>query len=597
MKPVPTLSALRELFAHISPRQRKRLLPVLLLMLAGAIAELISIGAVIPFIAVVADPQGAVAGSPFRGLLERAGLGSPMEIIVAAAVAFALAAIFAAGVRLLLAWASQRYVYGIAREVGIAVYSRTLHQPYAYHTKLNSSETLAAINKTQFVIGQLLMPLMQGVSAFVIALFILAGLIYIDPVAALAAGFGFAAIYLFLMRITRGVMRRNGAIIARAHSERLQAASEGLGGVRDVLLDGTQSVFVARFDEIETRLRDAQVTNGFIGQAPRYIVEGLGIVLIAGLALTLSLRDGGLLAAVPVLGALALGAQRLVPLIQMLYSGWAAMLGNGRMLLDIVDILRLPEAAQFQSDGGETLSFEREIVLENAGFSYPSGSRPALDKIDLRIPSGVRIGFAGKTGSGKSTLMDLVLGLLDPTSGRILIDGVELNDANRSAWQAQIAHVPQAIYLADASIAENIAFGVPLVEIDRARVERAAVQAELSDVIEALPNGYDTFVGERGIRLSGGQRQRIGIARALYKRARVLVFDEATSALDSETERAVMEAIGRLSADLTVLIIAHRLSTLDGCDMIVKLEGGKVKDVENREDIPRNNGGQKGVVS
>ncbi|MCF8469391.1 MAG: ABC transporter ATP-binding protein/permease [Parvibaculum sp.] len=581
----------------MSVRQRRRLLPVIFLMLAGAVAELISIGAVIPFIAVVADPEGAMAGTPFRGFLERAGFGSPAEIIATAAVAFAMAAILAAGVRLLLAWASQRYVFGLAHEIGVAVYSRTLHQPYAYHTSRNSSETLAAINKTQIAIGQLLMPLMQGVSAFVIAIFILAGLIYIDPVAALAAGSGFAAIYLLVMRITRGIMRRNGIIIAKAHSERLQAASEGLGGIRDVLLDRTQPVFVARFDEIEKRLRDAQAINGFISQAPRYIVEGVGIVLIAGLALALSLRDGGLLAAVPVLGALALGAQRLVPLMQVLFSGWAAMLGNGRMLLDIVDILRLPEAPQFLSYGGERLSFERDIVLENVGFSYPSGSRPALDKIDLRIPSGTRIGFAGKTGSGKSTLVDLVLGLLDPSSGRILIDGAELNDANRSAWQAQIAHVPQAIYLADASIAENIAFGVPPENIDREWVAHTAAQAELSEVIEALPNGYDTFVGERGIRLSGGQRQRIGIARALYKRARVLVFDEATSALDNETESAVMEAIGRLSADLTVLIIAHRLSTLDGCDMIVKLEGGRVKEVENREDMTRNSGAQKGMVS
>ena len=200
------------------------------------------------------------------------------------------------------------------------------------------------------------------------------------------------------------------------------------------------------------------------------------------------------------------------------------------------------------------------------------------------MPKGARIGLAGRTGSGKSTLMDLVLGLLSPDRGCIFVDGFELTDANRSAWQARIAHVPQSIYLSDASVAENIAFGVPPNEIDRVRVAAAATQAELADVIEALPQGYETLVGERGVRLSGGQRQRVGIARALYKRADVLVFDEATSALDTETEAAVMQAIERLGRDLTIFIIAHRLSTLNGCDMVLTLEGGKIIGIDTQSD-------------
>jgi ABC-type multidrug transport system fused ATPase/permease subunit len=571
------IGALREIFAHVSPQRRRQLLPVLALMLAGALAELVSIGAILPFLALVADPQKAMAVGPLRSVLESVGLDTPMRVVTAAAILFALSAIVAGAVRLLLVWVSQRYVFGIAKELGVAVYSRTLHQPYAYHTGQNSSETLAAINKAQLVSTQLLVPLMQAASATVIAIFILAGLLFIDPVVALGSGLGFGAIYLLVIVPTRRVMRRNGRIIAKAQGERLQAAGEGLGGIRDVLLDRSQDVFIGRFDEVETRLRTAQATNNFIAQTPRFIVEGLGVVLIAALALLLSFRDGGLIAAIPLLGALALGAQRLVPLMQQAYAGWSASQTNGTMLYDILDILCLPDAPQFAAARDvDKLPFAGEIVLENVGFRYPSADRPALENVSLTIPKGSRVGIIGKTGSGKSTLMDLVLGLLSPSQGSILVDGVELTDTNRTAWQAQIAHVPQAIYLADATIAENIAFGVPKQEIDSVRVKNAAQQAELADVVERLPERYDTFVGERGIRLSGGQRQRIGIARALYKKAGVLVFDEATSALDEGTERAVMKSILSLPRELTIIIVSHRPTSIASCDCVYGVKEGSI---------------------
>jgi ATP-binding cassette subfamily B protein len=550
-------------------------------MLAGALAELISIGAILPFLAIVADPGEVLASSPLRDTLFSLGLDSPIELIAATALAFALSAVLAGSVRLLLVWVSQHFVFGVAKELSVAVYSRTLHQPYAYHTATNSSETLAVINKTQLVSSQLLVPLMQAAIASVIAVFIFGGLVLIDPLVAIASGLGFAGIYALVMWTTRKVMRRNGGVIAKTQSERLQAASEGLGGIRDVLLDRSQAMFVARFDEIETRLRRAQAENNFVGQAPRFVVEGLGVVLIALLAVVLSLREGGLLSAIPLLGALALGAQRLVPLMQSIYAGWAQYLSNARMLHDILDVLRLPPASQYTTRPTRApLPFAHEIVLDRVGFSYPLASAPALDDINLVIPKGARVGFIGKTGSGKSTLTDLVLGLLAPSEGRILIDGTELTVANRVAWQASIAHVPQSIYLADVSVAENIAFGVPPSQIDHVRIAEVARRAELTDVIAALPQGYDSVVGERGIRLSGGQRQRIGIARALYKQASVLVFDEATSALDAETESAVMGAIDGLTRDLTILIIAHRLSTVSGCDAVVTLAGGRVVEPE-----------------
>ena len=569
-------SSLVELFRQLSTRRRRQFAVVLCLMLVGAVGELISIGAVLPFLAVISDPEGVMQHERVQPFLAAFGLDTPVQVAMAAAILFGVAALGAASARLLLVYVSQRFVFSVARDLSVAIYDRTLHQAYSYHTGQNSSETLAAINKAQLVTDQILMPLMQAASATVIAVFILMGLLFIDPLIALGSGLGFAAIYLLVMRMTRKVMHSNGEIIARAQGERLQAASEGLGGIRDVLLDRSQAVFIARFEETEARLRSAQALNNFIGQAPRFMVEGIGLALIAGLTLVLTLREGGLAAALPVLGALALGAQRLVPLMQQAYSSWAATLTAGAMLADILDILRLPDAPQFSAPrDGARLSFERDLVFKTVSFWYPNASRPAVEDIELAVPKGARVGLAGRTGSGKSTLMDLVLGLLRPDRGRILVDGVELTDANRSAWQSRIAHVPQSIYLSDASIAENIAFGVPAREIDRKRMAAAAAHAELAEVIEALPQGYDTPVGERGVRLSGGQRQRVGIARALYKRADVLVFDEATSALDTETETAVMGAIERLGRDITIFIIAHRLSTLDGCDMVVTLDEGR----------------------
>ncbi|TIM24038.1 MAG: ABC transporter ATP-binding protein, partial [Mesorhizobium sp.] len=299
MKTPAIVDVVRAVLSHVSSQRRRQFIPVLGLMLAGALAELVSIGAVLPFLAVIADPERVLSAGRVQPLLGTVGINTSTEIVVAAASAFALAAVVAALVRLLLVYFSQQFVYGVAKELSVAVYSRTLHQPYEFHTGLNSSETIAAINKAQLVTNQLLLPLMTVATASVIATFILAGLVFIDPITAVTSGFGFGVIYLLVMRATRTVMRRNGVVIASAQSRRVQAVGEGLGGIRDVLLDRSQAIFIARFNEIESRLRSAQATSGFIAQLPRYVVEGLGVVLIAVLALALSTREGGLLAALP----------------------------------------------------------------------------------------------------------------------------------------------------------------------------------------------------------------------------------------------------------------------------------------------------------
>ncbi len=580
LRELSLVQALGVLFRHLSPARRKSFFPLLSLMLLGALAEVITIGAIVPVLAFMATPWDQISYVQGLPLVENLIFGVGRQNIIYVTVGlFALAAVAAGALRLILLRYSNKFVYGMSYELGVRLYTDTLHQSYEYLTQHNSSEIVASINKVQMITMQVLVPVMQAAISVVIGTFIIIGLVIIDPTVALLAGMGFGGIYLVASILARKRLRLNSLVIAQTQSNRIKTMQEGVGGIRDILLDRSQSVFVEMYEQAEASFRDARIKNAVLGGAPRFIVEALGMVLMATIAVVVAQRPGGLAAALPVLGALALGAQRLLPLIQLVYAGWASAMGNKSVVADVISLLHRP--VQFTPHAGMPLPFRETIKLDGLVYAYPGTRGVALKEVTLEIKKGSRVGIVGKTGSGKSTLMDIILGLLEPQSGTISIDGVQLTSINRADWQRNIAHVPQAIFLSDTTIAENIAFGVRPDEIDLEEVQRAARKAELEDVIAALPEGYHTRVGERGVQLSGGQRQRIGIARALYKNASVLVFDEATSALDTETERAVMAAINRLDRNLTILIIAHRLSTLEGCDMLVRLENGNATPARN----------------
>jgi ABC-type bacteriocin/lantibiotic exporter with double-glycine peptidase domain len=559
-------------------------------MMVTSFAEVFAIGAVLPFLGVLTAPEKIFTHELAQPLITVLRLQSVQDLLLPFTLIFIMASVFAGLARIALLWVQTRLSMAIGADFSVQVYERTLYQPYSLHVSRNSSEILAGARKAEGLVGGIIQPILLVISSLVILLAVLATILAIQPVIALAAFIGFGLIYATVVFISRRRIAQNSQIIATQQSRVTKAIQEGLGGIRDVLLDGTQSIYSKLYKDAFLPMQAAIASNQVVGASPRFGVEALGMVLIAGLAYLLTTASGvagGATNAIPVLGALALGAQRLLPVLQQIYSAYITIKGNRASTQDALDLLDQPMPEHADTPPARPIAFNISITLKDLGFRYTPQGPWVLRQLNLEIPKGSRVGFVGVTGSGKSTLLDLVMSLLIPTEGKLLIDNIAITPQSTRAWQAHISHVPQAIFLADTSIAENIAFGVPPRQIDLQRVMQAAEQAQVARTIDSWCNGYDTLVGERGVRLSGGQRQRIGIARALYRRANVIIFDEATSALDNETEAAVMQAVETLGRDITILIIAHRLTTLRNCDRIVELANGSIKAIGSYEHVIR----------
>jgi ABC-type multidrug transport system fused ATPase/permease subunit len=567
---------LRQLFEYISQRRRYQTFLLLILTLFSSLAEIMSLGAVVPFIAILTQPEQVLVFPVIGEFVKIWGITTADELILPIAVIFAGAAVIAGSFRLLLLWVGIRLIKSVGADLSIEVYRRTLYQPFRVHVARNSNEVISGVIQKVDLATGVLMSVVTLVTSLMLFTAILITLLVIDPIVASTAAFTFGIFYVLIAWFSRKKLSNNGKQIAHNQTQVIKSLQEGLGAIRDIILDSSQTIYCAVYGKSITQLQRADCENTFINQAPRYFMEMVGLVLVSGLAYSLSYKSSDIATSLPVLGALALGAQKLLPLLQKIYGSWATMKGGQAALVDVLELLDQPLPTYIADDVIPPYDFKDSIRLKNIKFRYSDESAWVLDGINLSIPKGARIGFIGSTGSGKSTTLDLIMSLLDPTEGKLLVDEKEVSSTEVHQWQKNIAHVPQSIFLADCSIAENIAIGIDPTLIDMERVRLAAEQSQISKFIDTLPEKYFTDVGERGVRLSGGQRQRIGIARALYKKAKVIVFDEATSALDSGTETAVMNAIESLNRNITILIIAHRLTTLRSCDRIIKLEHGKI---------------------
>jgi len=574
----PTIvSLLGALWVQISQKRRKQLGLLLTLMILASFAEIISIGAVLPFLGVLTSPQRIYEAQFLAPLIQYFNFSKAQDLVLPITILFSLAVIFAGALRLILLWASTKLSYAIGTDLSFSIFKRTIFQKYEIQVSRNSSVVINAITQQVSSLITILNGVLILFSSSVILSAIFLTLILIDPIVALSTFVGFGLIYILLIGTTRKKLVKNSKEISDDASKLIKVLQESLGGIREVLIDGTQLTFCNIYQKADLNLRRAQGNNLFIGQSPRYGAEALGMFLIAIIAYFLTQQTDGIAKAIPILGTLALGAQRLLPVLQQAYQSWTTIRGAQSSLADTLILLEQPLPQIQDRTFIKKMEFNSSIKFNNVSFQYGTNLPWVLKNVNLTIEKGSRVGFIGKTGSGKSTLLDLLMALLETTEGKLEIDGEQINSTNSSAWQSNIANVPQSIFLADSSIAENIAFGIPIENIDYQKVKKVAEQAQISAVIEAMPEQYKTIVGERGIRLSGGQRQRIGIARALYKGADVIIFDEATSALDTETEEAVMQAIENLNKNLTILIIAHRITTLKNCTKVIELGNNSIQ--------------------
>jgi ATP-binding cassette, subfamily B, bacterial PglK len=568
---------LNSLWSFFSKRRKIQFGLLLILMLFTSLTEIISIGAILPFLAVLTSPDRIFEMPIVQPFIKALKIDESNQLLLALTIIFCLAALTAGTMRLVLLWASTRLSFATGADLSINIYRRTLYQSYAVHCSRNSSEVIDGITgKANSVIYGIVNPALTFISSVVMIIAILMTLLLVEPAISLAAITGFSLVYIVIISLTRKKLLADGKRIAYESTQVIKALQEGLGGIRDVLIDGSQETYCQIYSSADYSLRRAQGNSLFISASPRYGMEALGMILIATFAYFLTQQDDSISDTIPILGTLALAAQRLLPLLQQAYGSWTQISTSRFSLQDTLRLLGQPFPDYFNRPPVK-LPFNKSITLKQLKFRYGEQLPYVLNQLNLIIVKGSRVGFIGTTGTGKSTLLDIIMGLLQPTSGQLEIDGQPITSNNCRAWQSHIAHVPQTIFLVDGTIEENIAFGVSKDQINHSRVEQAAHLAQISESIKNLPKQYQTYVGERGVRLSGGQRQRIGIARALYKQADVLILDEATSALDSETEEAVMQSIEGLNKNLTVLIIAHRVTTLKNCTQIIELNNGFIR--------------------
>lgn len=574
------IETFRKLFLLFDHRERRRFWLLTGVMLLVAAAEIAGISAVLMLLNVLANPEMVRTSSTLKMLSELTGLTTDFSFQVGLAVAVLFVVMVGLAIKAAGTYATIRFSTMRGYTISARLLAAYLSQPYPWFLRRNSAELEKnVLNEVDGLVSRVILPCLRLVSNSLLVLAILGFLMLVDPVVTLFSGgvlgLGYGMIYLRF----RGRLHRLGTDMMDAFENRFLVAQEATGGIKDVKVMGLEGTYVRSYSKAAEKAAHSGATMGVVQELPRFALEAITFGTMLALILFLLLKNGGnITEVVPILGVIAFSTMRLLPSLQQIYHGLVALRGATPILDAIVaDFQSTPTLPLPGTTRTEPLRLERKLELEGVSFAYAEAEKPTLRGVDLVIPARTTVGIVGGTGAGKTTLVDLILGLLTPDDGVIRVDGQVITPENVRAWQGTLGYVPQSIFLTDETIASNIAFGVPKDEIDMAAVERAARIAALHDfVLSDLPQGYDTFVGERGVRLSGGQRQRIGIARALYRDPTLLIMDEATSALDNITERVVMEAVDRIRANKTIILIAHRLTTVKTCDTIFLMDRGRL---------------------
>jgi ABC-type multidrug transport system fused ATPase/permease subunit len=560
----------------LTPSQRRAAIGLFVLMLVGMLLETVGLGLVLPALGLMANDDPGTISPAVAAWLQWLG-NPPREWLVAGALAVLLAVSgIKAAFMLFLYWQQSGFTASIKSTVADRLFSTYLAQPWTFHLQRNSAQLCRNVTNEVGLFGNAVYMLLSCCVDVLLLTGIAAVLIAVQPVGAFIVAAVLGSSTLLFQRLTKERIARWGAIRQEHDGKKMQHALQGLNGVKDVKVLGREAEFIGAFSRHNIMVADVERRQAITNNLPRLWYELVAVVGLCLLAFTMLLLRTPQTVFIPTIGLFAVAAFRVLPSINRLVLNLQGI----RYAAPAVDVVAAELdliAAEPQPHQEARIVFGRQLAFDGVSYRYPQTTRDALHRVSLQIPRGSAIGFIGESGAGKSTLIDLVLGLLEPTEGRIALDGVDIQTDLRG-WQNQIGYVPQAIYLSDDTLRRNVAFGLRDDKIDEAALERALRAAQLMPFIESLPDGLNTFVGERGIRLSGGQRQRIGIARALYHDPAVLVLDEATSALDNETEQAFMECVNSLHGMKTLLLVAHRLTTVAQCDLVYRLRDGRIID-------------------
>jgi ATP-binding cassette, subfamily B, bacterial PglK len=581
---------LKNLWNHLSKHRQKQFLILQFFIIFTSFLEMLSLGAVIPFLSALSNPEYLFDHNYIQPIIIFLDISSADDLVLPFTITFVILVLFAALIRMILLWAMIRLSFTTGADLSINMYRHTLYQDYEIHVSRNSSEVInGIITKTKTVTSGVIYPSLNLISSIVTVFGIIILLAMVDVFITSIALFGFGGLYLLMMLSTRGLLNKYSQIVANKSDLMIKSLQEGLEGIRDVLINNNQSFYTDLYKKSDLEMRQASWRNEIIAQSPRFGMEAIGITIIAIFAYYSTFNAGGVEKVLPLLGVFVLGAQKLLPLLQKAYGSYSRIKASKFSLLDVLALLNQPYPDSTNLQNLRPVSFHNSIELKDLSFRYNKDSTWILKNINLKISKGSVVGIVGVTGCGKSTLVDILMGLLMPTSGEMRVDNMIINNENKRSWQTHISSVPQNIYLTDSTLEQNIAFGVADSDIDHTRVKKAAQLAQISDLVESWENGYQTVVGERGMRISGGQRQRVGIARAFFKQSNVLFLDEATSALDDKTEQAVMRAIHSLDKKITVIIIAHRLTTLKNCDQILRFDENHSTQILSYEELTKLN--------
>lgn len=588
------LSVIKQLFILLSKEQVKQFYIIQMLVIIMAFTELLGIASIAPFMALVGDISLIETNRFLIHLYRISGLTNPTDFLFYSGIGVLLMLALSTIVSMLTIWRLSIFGARVGTEIADRLYAYYMQQDWQFHASGSSAQLTKQVTTeaTRISVG-IVQPLMQMNAKMILATVISISVIAYDPIVAIIGLAIFSIAYLILYRLVRQKLFANGQTLSLIATDRFRLMNEGFGGIKDVLLLNRSHDFVARFHQSGKAFAQAEGTNVALSQVPRYFIELIAFgAMISLVLLLIKLHTGNLGEVLPILAFYALAAFKLLPALQQIYSNISQIKGHTAALEAIKEDLQQSfndeEAFKAQTDAS-SLELHHSIMLQDIQFNYPNKAISAVDGVSLTIPVNSVIGIVGSSGSGKTTLIDILLGLLTPVSGQIYVDKKLIDSDNKREWQKLLGFVPQSIFLSEGSIAENIAFGLPLHEIDKAQIHKAVSLAHLTELVAELPNGIHTKVGERGVQLSGGQRQRIGIARALYYKAEVLVFDEATSALDGITEKIVMDAIHDFSGKKTIVMIAHRLKTVEKCDLIYFMDKGKIIDQGNYQQLVQNN--------